>query len=232
MILHDWPVALRWSRVDFRRRSGVLGSMESLSGDEQVVSGRDGRIGFDMTFPDARGATARAWRGLESALRDGVDAVRWQFCDPDRLSNATIGYSAGTVKWTQGFGWTQGFDWEKGPPFATVATTAEEGADEVYINTTNWASALDGGSWFGFVGVYGAHLIERISYSGVTARCRVWPNLRRGIGSGALVTLRPVVALRLVPKSGSWSRDTMQTGMSASFVEIPDRDIRQFGEDW
>jgi len=230
--IHDWPASLKWSRLDFRRRSGVLGSMESMSGSEQIVSGREGRVGFDMMFPDRRGTQARVWRGLESALRDGVDAVRWQFCDPDRLSNSSIGYTVGTVKWSEGYGWSEGYDWSKSPPFASVSTAAVEGDGEIYIDTTNWSSRLDVGSWIGFAGVFGAHLVDRISYSGATARCRIWPPLRRDVGSGTLVTLRPSLVLRLVPKSGSWGRDTMQTGMSASFVELPDQEVRQYGADW
>ena len=64
--IHDWPASLKWSRLDFRRRSGVLGSMESMSGSEQIVSGREGRVGFDMVFAEA------LWTELTD---EGVDVV-------------------------------------------------------------------------------------------------------------------------------------------------------------
>lgn len=226
MRLHDWPTDLRWQTWTPRRISGVVGATESLAGGEQVVAGDLGRVGFDLAFRPARGAEARAWRGLEAALRDGVDAVRYRHCDPDRPSNAAIGYALSAeerrtgLPWVGPIWWEDGYGWRKAPPHAALWDQAREGDAEIEIDVSAWAGTLERGTWVGFAGVYAMHMVDQVAIAGGVARCRIWPPMRATVAAGTAVTLRPVMVVRLVPRSGQWARDLMQTGGGASFVEV------------
>lgn len=232
MIIHDWPSGLMVATFTPRRRSGVLGADDSLSGDDHVASGRDGRVGFDLTFADSRGAKARAWRALESALRDGVEAVRYRHCDPDRVGNAALGFAPGRRRWASGRTWASGRSWRIGMAFAALNAAAAEGDETVTIDTTAWSGGLEAGSWIGFGAVDGMHMIERIRYAGMVATCRIWPGVRNELAAGTLVTLHPTLVVTPVPRSGQWARGDLQAGQSVSFVEVPHARVRAEGETW
>lgn len=242
--LLSWPVGLRWTSREplTGPRAQGAGSTESTTGFVQTFSAPFGLWRWQFSLPPLRGAMARRYRGMVTALHGGANAVRVNFDDPDGLKWSDLGVKTDRSRieigepWSNGQPWrhsgnpTGGYNWRPGRPWETVAASAARGDSVIKLGMATFGPALGLGDMFGFVGVFAAHVVTEVLTDG---RFRFWPPLRRDITTADYVTLTPVMAMRLegeaaanLPRGASHME-----GLTITLIEVEHRHVAQFFAD-
>ena len=238
MRLVQHPVSLTWTDLVPTAGPQVLGGSTSLTQYVQSVVSPHGLVGFDVTYPVREAVAARALNGMVSDLEGGANVLLFPWRDiaaePDR---AEFGLSAGpwpNLPWGNGLAWGNGEAWRTAPAGTVTLGDSELDASEITLSLAAWPWAAAGlrGTVIGFAGHWGAYTIQSCRLSGGAATCRLWPSLRRRVAAGTLVTLRPVIGMRLVSADGGRYRDArrQRADLTLSLVEVPDDVIRRYAE--
>lgn len=234
--LIDWPRDLHWqSREPLSGpRSVGSGSSEGLGGFLQSFASPFGLWRWSFAFPPLKGEAFRRYRGTVMALHGGANAVRVPFCDPDGLGWAASGVALGGVSpraglpWSNGQPWGNGRNWRLGRAVVPLALPSAQGYDEIALTDADWGHGLGIGDMIGFAPFhFGLYFITEVISAG---RYRIWPPLRRAVAAGDLVTLTPVLAMRLESESsaGAGRGPARAEGLAMTLVEIEDADLRAY----
>ena len=238
MRLVQHPVSLTWTDLVPTAGPQVLGGSSTLTGYAQAVLSPYGLVGFDVTYPVREAVAARALNGLVADLEGGANVLLFPYRDvaaePDR---GEFGLSAGPwpdLPWGNGLAWGNGQNWRSAPPGTVTLVAAALDASEVTLSLSPWPWAAAGlrGTVIGFVGHFGAYTVQSCRVAGAAAVCRIWPALRRAVPAGTIVTLRPVVGMRLASAEGGRFRDARRyrADLTLSLVEVPDDVVRRYAE--
>ena len=237
--LIHWPNGLR---ANFREplsgpRAVNAGVTTSIGNFVQTTVSPFGLWRWRFSFPPIRGQLFRRYRGWGAALHGGANATRVPFCDWDGLTLDQMGVDASRDEWRRGrpwgngMPWSNGRDWQSTPPIVPVAAPAERDATVVSLGSSFWGHGLDYGDLIGFTPFYfGLHMVTEAIEPG---RYRIWPPLRKALGTEDFATLRPVLAMRLesedaanAPRGAAFA-----DGLSVTLVEVPDYTVRQWFAD-
>lgn len=235
MRLIEWPIGLTPISITPTTGPDVIGSTETIGRFAQTVERPTSLVGYDFEFAPARaGREAREFEGLSTDLAKGANAVRIPFRHPDEPTWAERGLvglpSHPCLNWSNGKPWSNGLGWRCAPPMASVNAAAAYGATVVKIDVTKWADVVGRGLRFGFVGHFGVYMVRSASLVGHIATVRIFPSLRRAITAGQMVTLRPVICMRLASANGATATRVQHRldGLSLSLIEVEDATIRAY----
>lgn len=225
-----------------------LTSIEPLSGPRAVSAGATQSIGnfvqtfgspfglwrFRFSFPAMHKSLFRRYRGWITALHGGANATRWSFFDPDMISFQEAGVEASNFEiatgkpWSNGQPWSNGENWKTSRPNVAIASAAARDATVVSLAFQWWGHRLGVGDYLGFFPFhFGMYEITEVVAPG---QYRIWPPLRKAIGTSDFATLSPVLALRLESEDAATAGRGLVVAddLTATFVETFDYDVRQW----
>ena len=230
----SWPAGIGWTSREPLSGPRAVGasSSESLEGYVQSTASVYGLWRWQWSLPPLRGERSRRWRGFVSALHGGANAARVRFTDPDGLGWGDCGVTTPTatlaagLTWSHGLPWSNGAAWRPSRPWVAVAEAAPLGAVEIRLAATDWGARLGVGDLLGFVGVFALHVVTEAPFDD-PGRVRIWPPLRRAIGTTDHATLTPTLAMRLVGEGAApLGRGlTHVDAPTVTMVEIEHRDL-------
>jgi hypothetical protein len=226
-------------------------SIEPLSGPRAVGSGTTQSIGnfvqtfaspfalwrFRFSFPAMHKSLFRRYRGWITALHGGANATRWHFFDPDAMTFQEAGLTATNSEiaagqtWSSGATWSNGENWATSRPDVAVASDAAVDSTQISLADEWWGHDLNVGDYVGFFPFYlGMHMITEVIEEGTY---RIWPPLRAALTTDHFATLSPTLAMRLEgEETASAGRGLAAAeGLSATFVETLDYDVREYFAD-
>lgn len=235
--LLSWPIGLgkiAYQRLTGPRATGAASS-ESLAGFVQTVSSVFGSWRYQISLQAMKGRKLRLYRGLETALHGGTNAVRVPFNDPDIMSFAEAGITAVAegetnpeASWSNGKPWSNDENWQVSRPCVSISVAAAEADTTITLADEYWGHGLLGGEWIGFFPFhFGKYEITQVIDDG---NYRIWPPLRKSLTTESYATLNPVMAMRLESEAGG----TVQRGLVASegntltLTEVQDSDVRDY----
>lgn len=228
----QWPTDLRMVSVTPIDGPDVVSSgvNTALNGAEQVVRSIGNLIAIDITFPPAKGSEARAQRGLFTSLRSGVNAVRFQYPDPDRrtLREAGVNADGGTIN-ISGIAGLAGANIVLDLPTVDVNRTANRGTNQIRLANEFWGRDLQVGEWISFYPNHpGVYQITDVLPNGFY---RIWPNLRQRITVADYASFNLMLIMKTFPGGAQWGRGPdFSQGGSLSLVEVPAYALSNFVE--
>lgn len=237
--LLSWPSGLRWNRWKWLSGPQSVGASTSTTvGDfTQTVANPFGARHVQLSFPPLRGQLARRARGMVTALHAGANAVRIGLCDWDGLSLADAGVTASEeqrrdgVPWSNAMPWGEGRNWRIGKPSVRVSSAVARGGTIIELAPEFWGHDLGMGDWVGFAPFHFGHYeVTEVLAEG---KYRIWPPLRKSITTDDLVTLYPVMAMRLLSNNlpDADRGPAFVEGLSISLFEVFDYDARDYFDD-
>lgn len=233
--LVSWPQGIKIT--SFEPTNGPVaigaGGSKSLGGYTQTVAGIGFQWEFTVSFTAMQNALARSFRGAVMALHSGANALRYTWIDGDRRRASDLGLTgdfALPVPWDSGgtdVNWSNGQGWQASLPKEEIAAAAAYMATEITLSATSWGELLGVGDYLGFTGQFGVYMVTEVFEPG---RYRIFPPLRRAVTVADYATLEPVVVVRpMGPDAIRVPRNiSLIEGATASFIEVLDRDVRDF----
>ncbi len=229
--LLSWPIGVIPKKATPMSgpRSQGSGGNESTTGFIQTRSSPFGLWRWQFEFDRMKGAKARRYSGLITALHGGANAVRVKYVTGNPVEPAlwgVTGYTGGDVMWSNGQPWSNGRGWQQSPPLVPVSAAAAKGATIITLQQSFWGAHLGPGDMIGFspfhFGWY--HISEDIG----GGQFRIWPPLRVALTIGSVCTLEPVMAMRLESESAAtFAEEVGATAESTMvLVEVEDAYIR------
>lgn len=223
-------------------------SIEPLAGPRTVSGGASQSIGnfvqtfaspfnlwrLQFSFAPMRDSAFRRYRGWVTSMNGGANATRWSFFDPDMMTFREAGVDASNFEaatgqpWSNGKPWSNDENWKTSRPVVSVAASAALGDTIISLGSTFWGHSLDAGDYLGFFPFHlGLYTVTEVIEPGTY---RIWPDLRKAIGTDDFATLTPSMALRLESESAaSAGRGLVSAdGLTATFVEVLDYDARDY----
>lgn len=232
--LLTFPVDLRLASITPITGPKARGSGQNtaMDGSEQTFDAIGDLVSFRVEFGPMQGAMARRIRGLQLALSQNANAYRFQLPKTERLSQKEAGVTQAfnlhdmvVTTWTNDAPWSNSLGWSNGWPMVDVASSANAGTSIVRLTSQFWGNSLGIGDQFGFMPYhFGIYTVTEVISAGVY---RVWPDLRVRLSGSEKARLDPVMAVKLINMTASYSRNGESTeGVSMDVVEVIDPYIR------
>lgn len=229
--LLSWPNGLKVT--DFTRVSGPVsagsGQNLTLTGATQHISAVKSPIVFNVTLPPQQGQGARRVNGLITAMRMGVNAVRFPWNVTDEMPDPNdLDLSAfQQLNWSNGQPWDNGKGWQGSYPTETVTASASVDESLITLGSTAWGDNLGMGDYFGFESHFGVYEITE-TFDLLPNQYRVWPPLRKAITTSDVATLEPTMVVRSVGDSQRNKKPAVWQPQELTFVEVLDADVRSY----
>ena len=229
-----WPAGLRPLRITVLDGPKSKGMTESVTDAIQTVSQPYGAIRYQFDFPPLRGRAAAEFTGLLAALEDGANWTGAPCLYGHGPGFVDLGLSVPppSIPWGNNRPWDNGAYWSPSRPAAETSAASAIDARTVTLDTSEWNNTIWPGIQIGFLH-FGAYWIQEVTDQvGSIATCRIWPPLRAAVAAAEMVTLYPVLALRLIPRSSSGGQRVGQylDGASLIMAEVQNDIVEAYTE--
>ncbi|ATE84729.1 hypothetical protein phi3LM21_p43 [Sinorhizobium phage phi3LM21] len=213
------------------------GGNTSIGNFMQTVASPFGAWRWQFTFPIAKDAKFRRYRGWVTALHGGANATRVPFGDPDMMTLLEAGLSASPAQerfgllWGNGESWSNGLNWQVTAPNVKIAGASDFDTSIVRLEDQHWGHQLQMGDYLGFFPLhFGLYTITEERGDG---EYRIWPPLRKALTTDDFATLYPTMAMRLESEDAASATRSVGYAEEATvtLVEVFDYDARDYFAD-